>query len=121
MSRKPGKPSGKKAAPVNEPISDRLTYRELRNTPGRVWERLSTDEPLTLIADGVAKAVVIPLNGDDAETVRSVYRQARAMLALRRLQAEARKKGTDKMTLEEINAVIREVREERKREEECES
>ena len=32
----------------------RVTYRELRNTPGRVWERLAGGGPRTLVADGEA-------------------------------------------------------------------
>jgi hypothetical protein len=32
------------------PSGDRVTYRDLRNTPGRVWERLASREILTLVA-----------------------------------------------------------------------
>jgi hypothetical protein len=94
--------------------SDRFTYRELRNTPGRLWERLANDEPLTLVADGEAKAVVIPVKNGDVGTVMEAYRRGRAMIALRRIRQEARRNGTAGMTLAQINAVIREVREERR-------
>lgn len=128
----PRKPAGKKTArstpkgrkpasvkvkpPREEPaISDRLTYRELRNTPGRVWERLALDQPLTLIAEGVPKAILIPLNGEDPAEILAEYRSVRALKALRVIQAESRRNGTDKLTLDEINEVIRDARDEMRR------
>jgi hypothetical protein len=96
-------------------LGDRLTYRELRNTPGRVWERLADDKPLTLVADGEARALLIPINDGDAAGAYDAYLRGRAMIAMRRMQAEARRTGKDKMTLAEINDVIRKVRSERAR------
>lgn len=95
--------------------SGRLTYRELRNTPGLVWERLSHNEPLTLIADGEAKAIVIPVPDGDVTTALEAYQRGRAMLALRQIREKAKRNGTAEMPLEQINEVIREVRKERRR------
>ena len=107
--RPPTKPAG--------PENGRLTYRELRNTPGRVWERLSNDEPLTLVADGEAKAVLIPVPDGDVATALEAYRRGRALIALRRIREQARQNGTAAMTLEQINEVVREVRSEHRRRE----
>jgi serine/threonine-protein kinase RIO1 len=96
-------------------LGDRVTYRELRNTPGRVWERLADDKPLTLVADGHARAILIPINDGDAAGAYDAYVRGRAMVAIREIQAEARRTGKDKMTLREINDVIRKVRSERAR------
>ena len=41
-------------------VRARLTYRELPNTPGRVWERLSNGEPLTLVVVSGLLAAVTP-------------------------------------------------------------
>jgi hypothetical protein len=88
-----------------------VTYRELRNTPGRVWERLARDEPLTLVADGQAKALLIPIPDGDAASAHEAYLRGRALLAVRRIQDAAREAGTgERMTLDGINRVIREVR-----------
>jgi hypothetical protein len=98
--------------------SDRVTYRELRNTPGKVWERLSQDRPLTLYAEGQAKALLIPIPDGDTATAQEAYLRGRALLAVRRIQENARRGGASAMTLEQINRVIREVRDElRSREE----
>lgn len=100
-------------APKQPIESDRVTYRELRNTPGRVWERLAENTPLTLVADGEVKAVVIPITDGDPARALSAYRRGRALQAMQEIREEARRNGTSKMTLAEINAIIREVRRER--------
>ncbi len=95
--------------------TDRISYRELRNTPGRVWERLARDEPLTLVAEGEAKAVVIPLIDGDPRSALEAYRRGRAMMAIARIRRQARESGAAQMTLAQVNALIQEVREERGR------
>lgn len=108
------RPSGRKRrrrGAVEKPTSDRVTYRELRNTPGQVWERLR-DRPLTLFAEGQPKALLIPIPDGDTAAAEEAYRRGRALLAIRRIQDRARQSGTSAMTPEEINRVIREVRHE---------
>lgn len=109
------RPSGRKRrrrGAVEKPINDRVTYRELRNTPGQVWERLAHDRPLTLFAEGEPKALLIPIPDGDAAAAEEAYVRGRALLAVRRIQDRARQSGTSAMTPEEINRVIREVRHE---------
>ncbi|MDE3053505.1 MAG: hypothetical protein KGL38_03265 [Gemmatimonadota bacterium] len=115
MPGKPKRGSPKKSAA--KPETGRVTYRELRNTPGRVWERLAHDQPLTLVADGEAKAVVIPVPDGDVATALEAYRRGRALIALRRIRERARHDGTAALTLDQINEVVREVRRERHRRE----
>ncbi len=108
-SRAKKRSSGKPAEPL---AGDRVTYRELRNTPGQVWERLALDRPLTLVADGQAKALLIPIPDGDAATAQEAYLRGRALLAVRRIQDDARRGRKSAMTLDEINRVIREARRE---------
>jgi hypothetical protein len=100
---------------ARHPVSDRVTYRELRNTPGQVWERLANNEPLTLMAEGVAKAILVPVVDGDVQGAYEAFTRGRAMLAAARLRRDARQSGTDRMTLVEINALIRKTREARAR------
>ncbi len=109
--RKAGQQRGQ-AASREKPPSDRVSYRELRNTPGQVWERLAQDRPLTLYAEGEAKALLIPIADGDAAAAQEAYLRGRALLAVRRIQDAARRGGQDAMTLEEINRIIRAVRHE---------
>jgi hypothetical protein len=101
-------------APPPSGGDDRISYRELRNTPGRVWERLAADEPLTLVADGEAKAVVIPVHGGDARSALEAYRRGRAMMAVRDIREAARAGGKGTLTLSEISEVVDGVRRERR-------
>lgn len=87
-----------------------ITYRDLRNTPGRVFERLAAGEALTLVADGTGRALLIPIEDGDTATAIDAWRRGRALLALARLQAEARRAGTSKLGLAEINTEVRAVR-----------
>jgi hypothetical protein len=107
------RPKSKPGSPAREP--DRITYRDLRNTPGRVFERLAGDEPLTLVADGTPRALLIPIPDGDVATAREAYVRGRALLALRRIQDRARREGKARLTPADINRVIREVRQERAR------
>jgi hypothetical protein len=114
---KPASPAATTSAPTGPVLagtSDRVTYRELRNTPGRVWERLAGDRPLTLVADGEAKAILIPVPDGNVEAAYDAYVRGRAMLAVRSMQESARRSGASRMTLAEINRVIGEVRRERR-------
>lgn len=108
---KPGAAKARREA-IELPAGDRVTYRELRNTPGQVWERLSRDRPLTLFADGQAKALLIPIPDGDAAGAQEAYMRGRALLAVRRIQEAARQSGRSAMTLDQINRVIRDVRRE---------
>ena len=87
-----------------------ITYRDLRNTPGRVFERLAAGEALTLIADGTEKALLIPIEDGDTATALDAWRRGRALLALARLQADPRRSGAAQLNLTEINAEVRAVR-----------
>lgn len=87
-----------------------VTYRDLRNTPGQVFERLAEGEPLPLVADGTTKALLIPVEDGDVDTALDAWRRGRALLALARLQAEARREGAAGLTARAIAAEVRAVR-----------
>lgn len=91
-----------------------VTYRDLRNTPGRVFERLASGEPLTLVADGVSKALLIPIEDGDVNTALDAWRRGRALLALARLQSDARRSGVAALTLTDIEAEVRATRHSRR-------
>ena len=115
MRNKPKRERPKPSRPSPTAETDRVTYRELRNTPGRVWERLVRNEVLTLVADGSAKALVIPVEDGNSRDALEAYRRGRAMMAIASIRRAARANRTSKMTLAEINDVIRKTRAERRR------
>lgn len=92
----------------------RVTYRDLRNTPGKVFERLASGEPLELVADGETRAVLIPVDEGDATSALDAWRRGRALLAIARIQSNARRKGTSGLSLSDITAEIRATRKARR-------
>lgn len=94
--------------------SKRVTYRDLRNTPAKVFERLASGEPLELVADGSTKAVLIPVEDGDAASALDAWKRGRSLLALARLQSDAQRKGTADMSLSEITREIKAARKARR-------
>lgn len=87
-----------------------ITNRDLRNTPGRVYERLEAGEPLQLASKGITKALLIPVEDGDVETALDAWRRGRALLALARLQGAARRDGTAVLSPATITREIRATR-----------
>jgi hypothetical protein len=90
--------------------SENVTYRELRNTPGRVWERLEADEPLALVADGRPRALLIPLIDGDVRAAYEAFVRGRALLAAARIRKQAAAARTGPMGLKEVNDLIARTR-----------
>ncbi len=90
--------------------SKRVTYRELRNEPSRVFERLADGEPLELVSDGETKAVLIPVRDGDTAAALDAWHRGNALAKLSLLQAAARNAGTAAMALPEITAEIQAAR-----------
>ncbi|MBA2573147.1 MAG: type II toxin-antitoxin system Phd/YefM family antitoxin [Gemmatimonadetes bacterium] len=92
-----------------------LSSRDVRNTPGALWEALESGASVALTANGKPKALVIGVGEDDfEETLRDLGR-IRFMRTFRTLQAESLSKGLDRLTEEEIEEIIRKTRAERSR------
>jgi antitoxin (DNA-binding transcriptional repressor) of toxin-antitoxin stability system len=92
---------------------ERVTYRELRNTPGQVWDRLAKGEMLTLVAEGEVKAILVSVVEGDVSSAREAVVRGRAMLAASRLRRQARESSAGAMSIDDINALIRKTRESR--------
>ena len=90
--------------------SKRVSYRDLRNAPAKVFERLAKGEPLELLSDGITKAVLIPVEDDDPETALEAWRRGRALLSLARIQSDSRREGTSGLELSDITREIKSAR-----------
>jgi prevent-host-death family protein len=84
----------------------RVSYRDLRNEPGRVFERLADGEPLELVSDGVPKALLIPIHDGDTAAALDAWKRGEALASLAGLQADARDTGRSSMGLPAITAEI---------------
>lgn len=92
-----------------------ISYSDLRNTPGRVFARLARGGPLPVVADGEARALLVPVEDGDVNGALDAWRRGCALLALARLRVDSRRAGTDALSAREIADEVRAARRTRKR------
>ena len=90
-----------------------ISVRDLRSKSAQIWAQLDEEKELVVTSNGKPIAILSAVQEGRLEETLSAIRRARAMAAVDAMQQRALKKGLDTMTLEEINAVIEEVRKER--------
>lgn len=87
-----------------------VPVREFRLHPGEVWRRLSREGELILTARGRPVGFLTPVDADSFEETLRTWRQARGLAALSRLQAQAQRRGLDRLTQRQIDTEIRLIR-----------
>jgi len=92
-----------------------LSVRDLKTKSSQVWKDLPDQKDMVITSNGRPIAILSSINENNLEQILSAFRQARAIEAVTSIQYESVRKGTDKMTLEEINNEIKSVRSKRKR------
>ncbi|CAE6783701.1 MULTISPECIES: type II toxin-antitoxin system Phd/YefM family antitoxin [Nitrospira] len=92
-----------------------ITVRELRGRPSEVWSKLSRDKDLVLTSNGKPIAILSAVSEETLESSLVALRRARAVAAVEVMQSQSIAAGTDKLSLEEINAEIASTRKTRRR------
>lgn len=92
---------------------DFVTVRELRTDSARVWDKIAAGEEFVITRNGTPFAIMVPTRPADVESKLRALRAASFGAGLRELQRQAAEAGTDRLTLEEINAEIAAARKER--------
>jgi antitoxin (DNA-binding transcriptional repressor) of toxin-antitoxin stability system len=92
-----------------------ITVRDLRGRPAEVWSKLSRDKDLVLTSNGKPIAILSAVSEDTLEGSLVALRQARAIAAVEAMQSQSMAAGTDKLTVEDINAEIAATRKARRR------
>jgi antitoxin (DNA-binding transcriptional repressor) of toxin-antitoxin stability system len=87
-----------------------VTVRDFRNSPSSIWRKLPSERELIITNNGKPIALLTPLNDETLEDTVSAVRKAKAINAMKKMQEISVFLGNDKMTLEEINAIIKETR-----------
>lgn len=91
-----------------------LAVNELKS-PRRLRQRLRQEKELLLTTSGKPTAVILSIDpGEDPEDLLQATREARSRLALSRVRAAAHQAGNDRMTDEQVDALVRRARAERK-------
>jgi len=91
-----------------------IAIKDLKQ-PRRLKESLSSEKELLLTSDGKPVAVLVHVGpADDPEAVIQAVRDSRSRLALARARDSARRAGTSRMTMPDIEREIAAARSERR-------
>ena len=92
-----------------------ITVRDLRTTPAQVWKALPEEREIVITNNGKPIALLTPLTDTDLEDTLAAVRRARAINAVKKMQATAVEKGLSGMTMEEIDEEIQAYRKSKKK------
>lgn len=92
-----------------------INVRELRSRPAEVWRKLAEERDLILTLNGRPVGLLSAISEETWEESLVALRRARAEAAVTAMQTDSAKAGRDRMSLEEINGEIAEVRKRRRR------
>ena len=92
-----------------------IPYRVLRNEPTALRKKLEDQGELVITVDGKPFAVMIDLaGGENMDDILLMVSRLRAQMAARAIRSQARRDGLDKLSEEQVEALIQKTRAERK-------
>jgi antitoxin (DNA-binding transcriptional repressor) of toxin-antitoxin stability system len=94
-----------------------VTIRDLRGNTAQIRRDLQEDREIVLTANGRPFALMTPVEPDTVEEEVLAIRRARAQAALSRARATAKADGRDRMSMADVDALVAEVRRERRADE----
>lgn len=92
-----------------------VTVRDLRTTPAQIWKQLPGEQEIVITNNGKPIALLTPISDTDMEDTVTAVRRARAATALKKIRGAAIESGVSNMTMDDIDAEIREYRKTKKR------
>ena len=92
-----------------------LSVRDLKTKSSQIWKELPGQKEMVVTSNGRPIALLSSIDENNLEQVLKAFRSARATNAVASIQYDSSRKGTDRMSMDEINAEIRAVRNKRKR------
>jgi antitoxin (DNA-binding transcriptional repressor) of toxin-antitoxin stability system len=92
-----------------------LSVRDLRGKSAQVWKELPDEREMIITSNGRPIAILSAITESNLEASLKAFRQARAVEAVARLQRRSVEQGTDRVTMDEIDAEVKAVRKKRAR------
>ena len=92
-----------------------LSVRDLKTKSSQVWKELAGQKEMIVTSNGRPIALLSSIDENNLEQVLTAFRRARATNAVASIQYESTQKGTDKISMDEINAEIGAVRSKREK------
>jgi len=90
-----------------------VTVRDLRGRPRQVWKKLAEEQELVLTSNGKPIALLSSVTEDSLERDLAALRRARALAAVKAIQAESARRFPKGLSLAVINREIAAVRRKR--------
>lgn len=92
-----------------------LSVRELKTKSANVWHDLPHEQDMIVTHGSKPVAILASVNERTCGDMLAALRQAKAIMAINRLQQQSVQSGTDRLTAADIAAEIKAVRKERAR------
>jgi antitoxin (DNA-binding transcriptional repressor) of toxin-antitoxin stability system len=90
-----------------------VSIRDLRGKAAEIWKRLPGEGEMIITSNGRPIAILAAVNESNLEESLLAFRQARAVEAVASLQRRSIEQGTDRISMDEIDAEIKAVRRKR--------
>jgi antitoxin (DNA-binding transcriptional repressor) of toxin-antitoxin stability system len=87
-----------------------LSVRDLRGNSARVWRELPNEREMIVTSNGRPVALLTAVDQSNVEQSLSAWRRVRATQAISDIQLESVRKGTDRLSMSDIDAEITKVR-----------
>ena len=87
-----------------------VPYRLLRNQPKELRRKLEEMGELVVTVDGEPMAIMLQIPKGSLEDLVLLLSRVRAQMAVAAIREESRKSGPDRMTTEEVDEIVKEVR-----------
>lgn len=87
-----------------------VTVRDFRNSPAAIWKKLPSEREMIITNNGKPIALLAPLNDETLEDTVFAFRKAKAINAMKKMQEISASLGNNKMTLDDINTIIKSSR-----------
>ena len=87
-----------------------ITVRDFRNSSASIWRDLPNEKEMIITNNGKPIALLAPLSDKTLEDTLSAFRRAKAINAVKQMQEISISLGNDKLTLDEINTIIKDTR-----------
>jgi len=92
-----------------------VSVRDLRSKSAQLWKELPEEREMVITNNGRPIAILSAISESNLEESLAAFRQARAVKAVASLQRRSVKQGTDRISVDEINAEIKAIRKKRAR------
>ncbi|MCX5886574.1 MAG: type II toxin-antitoxin system Phd/YefM family antitoxin [Proteobacteria bacterium] len=92
-----------------------VSVRDLRGKSAQLWKELPQEREMVITNNGRPIAILAAISESNLEKSLAAFRQARAVEAVASLQRRSVEQGTNRITMNKINAEIKAVRKKRTR------